>query len=429
LYWNPGGIRGHIRELTTLAQSQDIHVILLGETKLTDSVDLRIPNFFVYRRDEVSPRGYAYRGTAALVRRDVIHEELEHAPYTSLRSQGVRVHNGAEELLLYAAYRPPNTNFVSTDVHTLFESRSPTLIVGDLNAKHQAWGSRIANTAGRYLLEDSERHHYGVLGPGSPTNIPVDCRCSPDVLDIVLHHRTDHPISVEALYDLDTEHLPILVTLNLQRDFTIPRPPRLKTDWEKYATALSELELAGPILTPEDVDQAAVHIMTAIQTAKDGATTMHKPAGRRDLLPRSLRDKLSKKRNLRKQWARTRCPRIKRDLNRLSEQVSLALVMQEEYDWGATIDTASESETSLYHLCKTLTGTTTPVYPLLDSQGRRRYSAKDRAEIMADYMEGQFTPNPLATDDTTHRHIAAINQQVGEFLSASFPPLRGEDFI
>ncbi|XP_034839857.1 uncharacterized protein [Maniola hyperantus] len=120
--YQQGGIRGHVRELTQLSQSQDVHVILLGETKLADHIELRVPNYFVYRRDEISPRGYAYRGTAALVRRDLVHEELEHAPYTSLRTQGVRVQAGEKELNIYAAYRPPNEPFHGTDVHTLLES-------------------------------------------------------------------------------------------------------------------------------------------------------------------------------------------------------------------------------------------------------------------------------------------------------------------
>ncbi|GBP34947.1 hypothetical protein EVAR_28412_1 [Eumeta japonica] len=56
MYWNAGGISGKTQDLRTLVQSQDIHVVLLGETKLRPRQGLRLPNFFVYRRDEVSPR-------------------------------------------------------------------------------------------------------------------------------------------------------------------------------------------------------------------------------------------------------------------------------------------------------------------------------------------------------------------------------------
>ncbi|GBP76205.1 hypothetical protein EVAR_74687_1 [Eumeta japonica] len=51
IYWNPGGIIGKTRELRDLAQLEDAHIILLGETKLRPEQELKIPNFFAYRRD------------------------------------------------------------------------------------------------------------------------------------------------------------------------------------------------------------------------------------------------------------------------------------------------------------------------------------------------------------------------------------------
>ncbi|GBP89590.1 hypothetical protein EVAR_59756_1 [Eumeta japonica] len=54
LYWNPGGITGKICELRNLAELEDIHVFLLGETKLHPQQELRLLNYITYRRDEVS---------------------------------------------------------------------------------------------------------------------------------------------------------------------------------------------------------------------------------------------------------------------------------------------------------------------------------------------------------------------------------------
>ncbi|CAH2091885.1 unnamed protein product [Euphydryas editha] len=247
LYWNSGGIRGHIRELTALAQLQDIHVILLGETRLSEEVELRIPNYFAYRRDEVSLRGYPYRGTAALVRRDIVHEELEQTPFASLRTQGVRMCAEDEELSLYAAYKPPQEAFSSSDVQPLISSQKPTLVVGDLNANHPAWGSRVITPAGRCLLEDSVRLSYGIMGPGAPTHIPTDPRRQTDVLDIALHHGITYPMDVEVVYDFDTQHLPILVTLTLRRGFTVPRSPRPRVELERYTSQLMGFELTAPI--------------------------------------------------------------------------------------------------------------------------------------------------------------------------------------
>ncbi|GBP61946.1 Zinc finger MYM-type protein 1 [Eumeta japonica] len=74
LYWNPGGIIEKTRKLCDIAQLEDAHIILLGKTKLRPEQELRIPNFFAYRRNEISALRPAYRGTAVLIRRDLMHE-------------------------------------------------------------------------------------------------------------------------------------------------------------------------------------------------------------------------------------------------------------------------------------------------------------------------------------------------------------------
>ncbi|GBP03519.1 hypothetical protein EVAR_101850_1 [Eumeta japonica] len=72
----------------SMIQSQDIHIVLLGDTKLRPRQQLWLPNFFVYRRDVVSPRGIAFRDTAVQVRRDVVHGGLEQPDFTNTRSIG-----------------------------------------------------------------------------------------------------------------------------------------------------------------------------------------------------------------------------------------------------------------------------------------------------------------------------------------------------
>ncbi|GBP77241.1 hypothetical protein EVAR_13264_1 [Eumeta japonica] len=178
LYWNPGGIIGKTRELRDLAQLGDAHIILLGETKLRPEQELRIPNFFAYRRDEISARGPAYRGTAVLIRRDLMHKAEQLTDFETMRSIGIRVGSSEQEIRLFAAYRPPGTRMT-----------------------------------GRLLVENAERHGYEVLGTDTPTYMPTDMRHRPDVLDIVIGHKIRRPMHVEVVYGMDTQHLPILVTV------------------------------------------------------------------------------------------------------------------------------------------------------------------------------------------------------------------------
>ena len=428
IYWNPGGIQGKVNDLRLLAQSQDAHIILLGETKLTSNRELRLPNFFVYRRDEVSRQGMPYRGTAVLVRRDLIHEELDLPPFSSMRSIGVRVKSTRAELRLYAAYRPPGETFCPSDIRTVLDGCTPTLVAGDLNAKHPAWGSRVITPAGRRLLEDSEANNYEVLGPDEPTHVPSNTNYSPDVLDVVLCQELPCPVHVEVLYDMNTQHLPILITLGLAADFTAARAPRPRVNWSAYQSALTDLTLGGPVSTVEDVEAAASYITERIQLAKEAASS-NPPAVtcRRDELPANLRFDLQRKRRLHRLWARTRCPRVKRELNCLAAELAEGVRKYRGATWESLIDRVGEHETSLHHLNRQLTRAAAPVCPLIDSTGRRCYAAKDRAEILAEHLEGQFTPHPAAA--AVAEHHQEVERRVCEFLSAPLPPLRGEDFI
>ncbi|GBP34307.1 RNA-directed DNA polymerase from mobile element jockey [Eumeta japonica] len=377
MYWNAGGISGKTQDLRTLVQSQDIHVVLLGETKLRSRQELRLPNFFVYRRDEVSPHSIAYRGTAVLVRRDVVHGGLELPDFINTRTLGIRVGAVGTELRLFAAYRTPGTRFCSSDIHTIFEDHTPTILAGDLNAKHTVWDSRVVSPAGRQLLQDAEDYGYEVLGPVTPSHVPTDPRFGADVLDIVLCHRLPFPIHVEVL--------------------------------------------------PEEVDSAASRLN---QAAYSSATTRLPAATcRRWDLPLRLQRALQHKRNLKRLWARTRCPRVKRDLN------SVALELRQEVwtfggaAWEETIGQAGEDWKSLHQLCRSLTKAPAPVCPLFDKTGMRRYAAKDRAEILAEHLEEQFTLHPASDSHSIVRHHEEVEHRVRGFLSAPIPSLPGDYYV
>ncbi|GBP94375.1 Nucleic-acid-binding protein from transposon X-element [Eumeta japonica] len=245
------------QDLRTLVQSQDIYVVLLGETKLRSRQELRLPNFFVYRRDEVSPHGIAYRGTAVLVRRDVFHGGLELPDFINTRTLGIRVGAAGTELRLFAAYRPPVTRFCSSDIRTIFEDHTPTILAGDLNAKHTVWDSRVVSPAGRQLLQDAEDYGYEVLGPDTPSHVPTGPRFGADVLDVVLCHRLPFPIHVEVLYSADTQHLPILITLSTTAHLTPARPQTHRTNWSAYQHALEELHIGKSFSSPSPVRQVS----------------------------------------------------------------------------------------------------------------------------------------------------------------------------
>lgn len=428
LYWNPGGVRAHVHQLRTLLQEQDIQVVLLGETKLTPGVDdFRLPNYFVYRRDELSPAGAPYRGTAVAVRRDVVHIELPLPLYTHTRSIGVEVGIAGETLRLFAAYRPPGYLFDPQDIRNIQEGNQPTLIAGDLNAKHTAWGSRLINSAGRKLFNDAEAQGYEVIGPDSPTHVPTQESSLPDVLDVALCKNITHPVNLDVLYDLDTPHLPLLITVAIGAESAQLPKNRRRTDWEVFQTGLQDLKLEAPLNSPEGIEQAAVTVTNAIQNALQRATVTSPVRYWREELPSRLQRMKKRKRDLRELWARTRCPKVKKDLNKIAEELSEEMGRHRGATWEAKIDQVGENETSLHSLNRQLTRTKIPTCPLVDGTGKRYYSAQKRAEILAESLQEQFTPHKANTVAANHHKI--VEDRVREFISGPTPSLEDIEFI
>ena len=124
-------------------------------------------------------------------------------------------------------------------------------------------------------------------------------------------------------------------------------------------------------------------------------------------LPAYLQADLRKKRELRKLWARTRCPRVKRELNGVAAELSEAVKAWRGSCWESCIDRATDDRSELYALNRRLSNTPEPIHPLIDSAGRRCYSAQERAEIMSASLENQFRPHPLLP--STPAHIRALH--------------------
>ena len=83
------------------------------------------------------------------------------------------------------------------------------------------------------LFDAAVARDIEVVGPDAPTNIPTQSAWRADVFDIALVHNVGHPVLIDVCYDTDSQHLPILLSINTQADLANQLPPRPGTDWER----------------------------------------------------------------------------------------------------------------------------------------------------------------------------------------------------
>ena len=145
----------------------------------------------------VPPRGYSCTGP---------HVRISYKPLPPLDTSviegcAVTVEVDGSELRLVSAYlrsavwtAPPQRS------RRLSSTNLPTIVTGDLNAKHPSWNSRIANAYGKSLYRFvSDNPALQVIGPDDPTHFPFTGQ-QPGISKNVIHHiQVSRPITIPSL--------------------------------------------------------------------------------------------------------------------------------------------------------------------------------------------------------------------------------------
>jgi len=88
---------------------------------------------------------------------------------THLEATAIQVIMAGRPVKTLAAYLSPSRQLIGADLTTCFGVSLPVLLVGDLNAKHVDWNSRL-NTRRAILLRDyADENSCLIFGPDSPT--------------------------------------------------------------------------------------------------------------------------------------------------------------------------------------------------------------------------------------------------------------------
>lgn len=97
VFWNCNGINHQILELQTFLKTNNIDIVLLGETRINPKSPIQFHNYNVYRHDyPTDPTGLLSGDTAILVKKNIIHHQIS-IP-TTLDSTSILIKLGKNQI-------------------------------------------------------------------------------------------------------------------------------------------------------------------------------------------------------------------------------------------------------------------------------------------------------------------------------------------
>ncbi|UYV64109.1 Tha1 [Cordylochernes scorpioides] len=200
-----------LEEIMEIAEKQKIQIIALQETKLNEKYNLKYKNYNILRKDRNKEGG----GLAFLIKNLYYEDIAINIPNTSdLEAQGIKVYLSQNKTInIFNMYHPPNNKLIDDGTMAQFLTDN-TIIVGDLNAKHQLWGCSMPNPRGKILSNLFDDNAFMCLNDGNPTHHSYSYNTA-QALDISFSSPDIfHKCKWQILKSIGSDHLPILIEIS-----------------------------------------------------------------------------------------------------------------------------------------------------------------------------------------------------------------------
>lgn len=398
--WNANGMKSKKSTVIEFLSRHKIDIACITETHLKNTDKFKINGFNTYRTDRDST--HSSGGVAILIKKNIKHHQSTIPDMINLEAIAITISTNRQEIKIISAYNPPNKKIQNEDISGLFKDK-PTILLGDLNAKHQTWGCLKTNQNGNKLLKITSEQRIIISPPPSPTFQRPGRQ--PDILDIALIYNLPIDLHHQVLNELDSDHVPIISTMNNQIKINHPIPKLINAPiiWETFRENLDKTLInRKQYQNIDDINRSIEHITETIKIAVTQAllkknkkhTNITQPT---DPLPITVQNLIKEKHKVRKIWQRTRNLGAKRRLNQLIRRVKWELDNIRYNSYSAYLGKINTNDSSLWLATKRILKQRNLIPPL--KNGIAKYDTNaEKSEAFADYFESCFT-----TEDDTHR--------------------------
>ena len=251
--------------------------------------------------------------------------------------QLVKVWRNGECFTLYNIYSPPDETLDAQLQHTIYRK---TILAGDTNAHSPLWGYDNHNESGKYLedinnstnlilLQDNNSDPTLFHRPSGANTKPDHTLISADIID---------QCHLEVLEDLGSDHLPILISVKIEKRKDKPRKLTgwnySKANWDDYRTT-SDLLLAKIDLKAlkQDIDRQILEFVRALLQAAERSIPKGNRAKYMAFWNEELEVAVNERKKARKAVQRDPCLLNKINYNKCSYKVKLIVKASKKKEW------------------------------------------------------------------------------------------------
>ena len=441
LFWNCEGIRPKRKELELYLKENVIDIIALNETFLNKKLNFCISGYDTIRNDRSTGRK---GGVAFLVKHGlVINKEYRNSDFniiTDNEALAINLELSNNQNLTLATIYCPNGNPNFSLFQSINNLSTDVMFVGDFNSKLESFGCAHRNPSGPMLKNIQKQLNLIYLNSEEHTHMDR-AKGSTDILDtaFISPNLAKHDIQFQIGDDLDSDHLPIEISIDTPHPPPHPPPPPHRnsstnhtkykfdqTDREVFESTLEEelgsADFSGHLST-SDLDKYADFIITAIHTAVDKAIPTSKSV-RPESNPISNETLalIKEKRRLRRQYSQIKDPAVKTRINQLQKQVKEELKVESLVSWKKfcnSISLENNANESWRKIKNFLKPKGQRDYPALHHANKVAKTNADKAQLFAESVERHFG---IESDHFDSNHFDEVNKFIEDnhqfFLSS-----------
>lgn len=430
MFWNCQGMSGKMNELRELLRIEEIDIVCISETHLTNNITINtFPNYHTIRQDRHTHLG----GLVTLVRHGIKFSEINKGHTVLLEYIGLLIHNEDEKIEILNTYLPGGadrarviTNLKNDLTLLLNRTDHAIFLVGDLNAKHKQWNNKKHNAAGKILYDFTQNNDYSIYFTPDNTYCPLTDKKSPSTIDILISNDKISCTSPFVKNILNSDHVPVFFRIRAKHTKADNKTTYVKNyrkaDWYKYRKSLNTILtplipiLTAESLTNEQIDEAVDIITSATITSTD-ISIPTEPIKNGLFLSNELKAAFKQRNYYRRRWVRHHRTQDKDSYNLINREIKRMTATESTSKFNRIIEKCVPGDQTIYKLIKARSRRSIP--PLYDNNAATRlYDDEDKCRILADHFKKMHN-NTLEKKDMIF--TAGINNTVNTTLNNLTP--------